>query len=85
MLIIFITIHLVDIERVGTSKEQWVERKTDNSFEASFQHFSGEHKVPIELKRGDILEFTIESQAENSNGYIGDIKWLVNFKRKKII
>ena len=59
--------------------------KTDNSFEASFQHFSGEHKVPIELKRGDILEFTIESQVENSNGYIGDIKWLVSFKRKKII
>ena len=45
--------------------------KTENSFEASFQHFSGEHKVPIELKRGDILEFTIESQAENSNGYMG--------------
>ena len=59
--------------------------KTENSFEASFQHFTGEHKVPIELKRGDILEFTIESRIENPNGYIDEVKWLVNFKRKKII
>ena len=59
--------------------------KTENSFEASFQHFSGEHKVPIELRRGDILEFSIESRAENPDGYMGDVKWLVSFKRKKII
>ena len=83
MFIIFITINLVDLERVGTSKEQWVETKTDNSFEASFQHFSGEHKVPIELKRGDILEFTIESQVENSNGYIGDIKMASEFQEEE--
>ncbi|MGR6009796.1 hypothetical protein ACT7CZ_24510, partial [Bacillus cereus] len=83
MLIIFITINLVDIERVGTSKEQWVERKTDNSFEASFQHFSGEHKVPIELKRGDILEFTIESRTDNLNGYIGDIKMASEFQEEE--
>lgn len=83
MFIIFITIHLVDIARIGTSKEQWVETKTDNSFEASFQHFSGEHKVPIELKRGDILEFTIESQVENSNGYIGDIKMASEFQEEE--
>ncbi|MBP3970473.1 hypothetical protein KAF80_15675 [Bacillus sp. WL1] len=83
MFIIFITINLVDIARVGTSKEQWIETKTDNSFEASFQHFSGEHKVPIELKRGDILEFTIESQAENSNGYIGDIKMASEFQEEE--
>ncbi|MCU4768444.1 hypothetical protein OCF65_08015 [Bacillus toyonensis] len=83
MFIIFITINLVDLERFGTSKEQWVETKTDNSFEASFQHFSGEHKVPIELKRGDILEFTIESRAENSNGYMGDIKMASEFQEEE--
>lgn len=83
MFIIFITINLVDLERVGTSKEQWVETKNDNSFEASFQHFSGEHKVPIELKRGDILEFTIESQVENLNGYIGDIKMASEFQEEE--
>ncbi|WP_270606322.1 hypothetical protein [Bacillus mobilis] len=83
MLIIFITINLIDIEKFGTSKEQWVETKTDNSFEASFQHFSGKHKVPIELKRGDILEFTIESRAENPNGYMGDIKMASEFQEEE--
>ncbi|AIY75191.1 hypothetical protein CN324_12985 [Bacillus anthracis] len=83
MLIIFITINLIDLEKAETSKEQWVETKTENSFEASFQHFSGEHKVPIELKRGDILEFTIESQAENSNGYMGDIKMASEFQEEE--
>ena len=83
MLIIFITINLIDIEKFGTSKEQWVETQTDNSFEASFQHFSGEHKVPIELKRGDILEFTIESRTDNSNGYIGDIKMASEFQEEE--
>ncbi|PFY10393.1 hypothetical protein [Bacillus toyonensis] len=63
--IIFITINLVDLERFGTSKEQWVETKTDNSFEASFQHFSGKHKVPIELKRGDIKMASEFQEEEN--------------------
>ncbi|RXJ15946.1 hypothetical protein ETJ91_18730 [Bacillus albus] len=83
MLIIFITINFIDLERIGTSKEQWVETKTENSFEASFQHFSGEHKVPIELKRGDILEFTIESRTENPDGYIGDIKMASEFQEEE--
>lgn len=83
MLIIFITINFIDLEKIGTSKEQWVETKTENSFEASFQHFSGEHKVPIELKRGDILEFTIESRAENPDGYIGDIKMASEFQEEE--
>ena len=83
MFIIFITINLVDLERFGTSKEQWVETKTDNSFEASFQHFSGEHKVPIELKRGDILEFTIESRSENPDGYMGAVKMASEFQEEE--
>ncbi|OTW69280.1 hypothetical protein BK727_27850 [Bacillus thuringiensis serovar roskildiensis] len=83
MLIIFITINLIDLEKAETSKEQWVETKTDNSFEASFQHFSGEHKVPIELKRGDILEFTIESRAENKDGYMGDVKMASEFQEEE--
>ncbi|MBY7124602.1 MULTISPECIES: hypothetical protein [Bacillus] len=83
MLIIFITINLIDLGKIGTSKEQWVETKTENSFEASFQHFSGEHKVPIELKRGDILEFTIESRAENPDGYMGAVKMASEFQEEE--
>lgn len=83
MLILFITINLIDLEKTGTSKEQWVETKTENSFEASFQHFTGEHKVPIELKRGDILEFTIESRAENPNGYMEDVKMASEFQEEE--
>ncbi|WP_439021240.1 hypothetical protein [Bacillus thuringiensis] len=83
MFIIFITINLVDLERFGTSKEQWVETKTDNSFEASFQHFSGKHKVPVELKRGDILEFTIESRAENPEGYMEAVKMASEFQEEE--
>lgn len=79
MLIALITINLVDV----TQKEQWTEKRTQNSFEASFQHFSGEHKVPIELKRGDILEFTIESPSENPNGYMGDIKMASEFQEEE--
>ncbi len=83
MLIIFITINLIDLEKAETSKEQWVETKTENSFEASFQHFTGEHKVPIELKRGDILEFTIESRIENPNGYIDEVKMASEFQEEE--
>ncbi|PQZ56631.1 MULTISPECIES: PPC domain-containing protein [Bacillus] len=83
MLIIFITINLIDLAKIGTSKEQWIETKTENSFEASFQHFSGEHKVPIELKRGDILEFTVESPSENPNGYMRDIRMASEFEEEE--
>ncbi|MFJ8415833.1 hypothetical protein ACQKNN_23675 [Bacillus paramycoides] len=83
MLIIFITINLIDSAKVGTSKEQWIETKTENSFEASFQHFSGEHAIPIELKRGDILEFAIESHSQNPNSYMGDIHMSSEFQKEE--
>ncbi|KMN42806.1 PPC domain-containing protein [Bacillus paramycoides] len=79
ILITLITINFVDV----TQKEQWTEKRTQNSFEASFQHFSGEHKIPIELKRGDILEFTIESPSENPNAYMGDIKMSSEFQEEE--
>ena len=72
-------INFIDV----TQKDQWTEKRTQNSFEASFQHFSGEHKIPIELKRGDILEFTIESPSENPNGYMGDIKMASEFQEEE--
>ncbi|MGU3371782.1 hypothetical protein [Bacillus mycoides] len=77
--IALIIINFIDV----TQKEQWTEKRTQNSFEASFQHFSGEHKIPIELKRGDILEFTIESPSENPNGYMGDIKMASEFQEEE--
>ncbi|KFN00999.1 hypothetical protein D0U04_11895 [Bacillus clarus] len=79
MLITFISINFVDV----TQKEQWKENRTKHSFEASFQHFSGEHKIPIELKRGDILEFTIESPSETPDAYIEDVKMASEFQEEE--
>ncbi|EJS74393.1 hypothetical protein ICU_00436 [Bacillus cereus BAG2X1-1] len=35
-------------------------------------------------KRGDILEFTIESRTENLDGYMGDVKMASEFQEEEI-
>jgi len=49
-----------------TEKEQWHEVKTENSYEASFEHFNGEHEVSIPLQAGH--EVILSRQFHNSNG-----------------
>ncbi|MDM5157152.1 hypothetical protein QUF88_26055 [Bacillus sp. DX1.1] len=63
--ILFITITNIDF----TKKEQWVEHTTANEFEATFLYFHGEHKIPIHVKQGDIVEFSITFLVGGNNGY----------------
>jgi len=52
-----------------TTKENWQETYDDNRYEASFSYFSGEHKIPINLEKGDTLSFSISFNAKNDGGW----------------
>jgi hypothetical protein len=52
-----------------TTKKQWNETRTDNSFQATFSYFHGKHEIPVHLEQGDTLTFTIEFHPTNGGGY----------------
>ncbi len=52
-----------------TVKRNWIEVKELSSFEASFQYFNGEHRIPIEARKGQEIYFTIDLESENGGGH----------------
>lgn len=50
-------------------KQGWKENRTEEGYEASFQYFHGEHRIPVELKKGESIAFTINFDADNGGGY----------------
>ncbi|KEK25279.1 hypothetical protein [Bacillus gaemokensis] len=63
--ILFITIASTDF----TKKEQWVEHTTKNEFEVTFSYFNGEHKIPIHVKKGETLKFTLYFPTTGGYGF----------------
>lgn len=63
--ILFLLIAWVDF----TVKEEWKEKRTGVAYEAEFQYFHGEHRIPVELERGETIAFTINFEADNGGGY----------------
>lgn len=63
--ILFIVISIVDF----TEKQNWVEERNSSSFESSFDYFHGEHKIPIELTKSEVLTFQVEIYNENGGGW----------------
>jgi len=59
-------VFLVFIPFDFTEKEQWHEVKKENSYEATFEHFNGEHEVSIPLKAGQ--QVILSHQFQNTNG-----------------
>lgn len=52
-----------------TVKRNWIEMKEPTSFEASFQYFNGEHRIPIEARKGQEIYFTIDLENKNGGGH----------------
>ncbi|WP_107841537.1 hypothetical protein [Metasolibacillus meyeri] len=38
-----------------TTKKGWEATSTSNSYHVTYEHFNGEHKIPLVLKKGDIV------------------------------
>lgn len=52
-----------------TKKENWQAHETETSYHATFTYFNGEHRIPIELEKGEVLTFTIDMDSVNGAGY----------------
>lgn len=67
---ILILIILVLLATIDFSvKKQWVEIRTDQTYEASFKEFHGEHDIPIRLEQGETLTFKMSWNKQNEGGY----------------
>ncbi|MEO4054744.1 hypothetical protein [Solibacillus sp. CAU 1738] len=60
---------LVLIQFDFTVKKGWQETRNDEEYRATFKHFNGEHKIPFELDRGDVLTYTVNFYSNNGGGY----------------
>ncbi|PAV30494.1 hypothetical protein CIL05_05155 [Virgibacillus profundi] len=66
MPILFIVISIVDF----TDKENWVEERNSFGFESTFDYFHGEHKIPIDLEKGEVIIFQVNIYDESGGwGY----------------
>ncbi|MEK5522098.1 hypothetical protein [Heyndrickxia sp. FSL W8-0423] len=49
-----------------TEKEQWVEVKSDHTYNATFDYFNGKHEIPVQAKAGQTI--TLYHEFNNTNG-----------------
>ncbi|MGM9950697.1 MAG: hypothetical protein ACI33P_11245 [Lysinibacillus sp.] len=63
--VVFLIIAQIDF----TVKREWQEQRTAEGYEAQFRFFHGEHRVPVELKKGESIAFTIHFNRDNEGGY----------------
>lgn len=62
--ILFIVVSMTDF----TKKENWEVIQDESIFEAKFTYFNGEHKIPIQLAKGEVLSFHVDFQTEDGWG-----------------
>lgn len=62
--IIFIVVSMTDF----TKKENWEAVETETSYEAEFSYFNGEHKIPIQLTKGETLSFHVDFHTNDGWG-----------------
>lgn len=62
--VLFLVIASVDF----SVKRGWEENRTEEGYEATFEYFHGEYRIPVELKKGESIAFTINFDADNGGG-----------------
>lgn len=62
--LIFLVVSMTDF----TKKENWQAIETETSYEAEFSYFNGEHKIPIQLAKGEELSFHVEFFTDDGWG-----------------
>lgn len=51
-----------------TTQKNWTETKNDASYTANFDYFNGEHAIPIEVREGQTLRFSVQFSNKNEGG-----------------
>ncbi|MDA2384396.1 hypothetical protein PDN41_22065 [Bacillus cereus] len=77
--ILFITICSIDF----TQKEQWVEHRTKNTFEADFSYFNGIHKIPVHAKKGETIEVNVNFLINENSNYKGSSTYFASEFNKR--
>lgn len=62
--IVFVVVSMTDF----TKKENWEAVKAETSYEAKFSYFNGEHKIPIQLAKGEVLSFHVDFRTNDGWG-----------------
>lgn len=57
-----------------TTKSNWVEERTANTYTADFDYFHGYHAIPIQVNRGDKITLSIYVRNKNGGGHGFHIK-----------
>jgi len=57
-----------------TTKSNWVEERTANTYTADFDYFHGKHEIPIQVSQGDVITLSIYVRNKNGGGHGFHIK-----------
>lgn len=52
-----------------TVKNGWTEQRTNTSFEANFTYFNGKHEIPVVVREGETLSYSVKVKNEEQGGY----------------
>ncbi|WP_042142119.1 hypothetical protein [Paucisalibacillus sp. EB02] len=52
-----------------TTKTNWQETRNNTSYAATFDYFNGKHEIPIQVKAGKTITFSVEFIEKNHGGY----------------
>lgn len=52
-----------------TVKRNWQEVTSKDGYQVNFDYFNGHHTIPIEMEKGDIMNFQVEVYARNDGGW----------------
>lgn len=52
-----------------TVKNGWTDKTTSTSFEANFTYFNGKHEIPVVVREGETLSYSVEITNVERGGY----------------
>ncbi|KRE32860.1 hypothetical protein [Paenibacillus sp. Soil724D2] len=52
-----------------TVKKGWTEKTTNTTFEANFTYFNGKHEIPVVVREGQTLSYSVEVSNKERGGY----------------
>lgn len=52
-----------------TVKNGWTDKRTSTSFEANFTYFNGKHEIPVVVREGETLSYSVEITNVERGGY----------------
>ncbi|SHN07516.1 hypothetical protein [Gracilibacillus kekensis] len=63
-------VFLITLTMDFTEKQNWEEHRQHNTYQASFAYFDGKHEIPLELTKGDVVYFSVNTEKlDGGHGY----------------